>query len=303
MKEVSVVIPVYNNSKGLATLLRALLIQTYPKKYFEIVIVDNGSKDGTLEVARDFQSKTNGLIEVLTENSIQSSYAARNRGIMNSQREVIAFIDSDCFPIPEWIEKGVSALEDQDADLIGGRIKFLFPTKASAADIYDSLTYMQMKTVIEIHGSAPTANLFVLRRVFDKVGLFPQNLRSGGDIILTGRATRAGFKLKYAPEVLVTHPTRGLLELIKKKYRTAGGHLQIWQSEGIGGREALKRFLRYLFPPRPILIARLIEERGSSDMKKHFWSIWLIAWLCRYVVNLGRFRSVLSTDRFRGAKL
>jgi glycosyltransferase involved in cell wall biosynthesis len=294
MKKVSVVVPAYNNSQGLATLLNALLKQTYPKTHFEIIVVDNGSEDGTLDVAKKIQNDNKELVRILIENSIKSSYAARNKGLMNSQWEIIALIDSDCVPIPEWIERGVSSLEDLGADLIGGQVKYKFPSTTSAADIYDSLTNIQVESTIKNHGSAPTANIFVLRKVFDKVGLFPQTLKSGGDIIWTGMATNSGFKLKYAPEVIVAHPTRGLRELIKKKFRVAGGHWQIWQSKGIGRGKIVKKIIQYFFPPRPRHIARLIEDHGTPAMKNQFWSIWLVAWLCRYATNIGRLHSLLS---------
>jgi hypothetical protein len=203
-------------------------------------------------------------------------------------------IDSDCVPAADWIERGVAALDSQEADLIGGHVKFVFSPRANPAEMYDALIHMQMKRSIENQGTSPTANLFIQRTVFDRMGLFMPDVKSGGDTIWTQRATDAGFKLKYAAEVQVLHPARGLRELLKKNYRVASGVLLVWQVKGIGKVTALKRFLTFFFPPRLQTIRALISERGTAEMKEHLWSIWLVAWMCRYATNLGRIKAVMQ---------
>jgi glycosyltransferase involved in cell wall biosynthesis len=288
VKKVSVIIPVYNNPSGLDTLLQALVNQSYPRQLYEIIVVDNGSKDSTIDVARKYQSAYKDLIQVLIEDKVRGSYTARNTGITQSEGEIIAMIDSDCTPIPEWIERGVSALHTHQADLIGGGVRFVFPPHAGAAEMYDAIAHLQIKHVIETLGISPTANLFSRRAVFNAIGLFPVNVKSRGDSIWTRKATRAGFKLLYASEAEVSHPARNLRELLEKKYRLGSESFSFWQSLGMDKSRMLKNVLRYFLPPHPRAIGDLIQSRGTNDMKRHFWSIWLTAWLCRYVTNMGR---------------
>ena len=94
---VSVIVPVYNDGQRIGKCIEALLIQTYPQAHFEIIIVDNGSNDNTRSVIEEHP------VKLLVEDRIQSSYAARNKGIKNAKGEVIAFTDADCIPAPDWI--------------------------------------------------------------------------------------------------------------------------------------------------------------------------------------------------------
>jgi glycosyltransferase AglE len=298
MKKVSVIVPVYNNPDGLGKVLESLVNQSYPRELYEIIVVDNGSNDGlTLNTAVEYQNAYNGLLRVLTENSIQGSYAARNTGILHSQGDVIAMIDSDCIPSSKWLENGLLALDALGADLVGGHVKFIYSSRPSSAEMYDSIVHMQIKHAIATNSASPTPNLFVRKVVFNAIGLFPSDLQSGGDIIWTRKATRSGFKLKFAPEAEVLHPARNLNQLIKKRIRVAGAHFAVWRSKNISVLAIIRDMLRYLFPPRIRYIQKLIEERGSPQMNKHIWSIWFVAWACRYATNLGRVQALLRGVR------
>ena len=80
--KVSVIGPVYNDKKGIKSCLNSLLNQNYHNDDYEIIIVDNGSTDGTKEFL-----KKNSRVLFLEENQIRSSYAARNKGIKHSKNE------------------------------------------------------------------------------------------------------------------------------------------------------------------------------------------------------------------------
>ena len=79
----------YKDSKGLRDSLSCLVNQNFPKDKYEIIVADNGSTDGTLNVAKNFNKKYPGLVHYVIENKIQSSYAARNRGIKLSKGKLI----------------------------------------------------------------------------------------------------------------------------------------------------------------------------------------------------------------------
>jgi glycosyltransferase involved in cell wall biosynthesis len=294
MKTISIVIPVRNNPDGLELLLNALLKQSYPKEYLEIIIIDNNSDDKkTLEVAQNYKTDHAKNIQVFTEKK-KGSYAARNTGIHYSHGEVIALIDSDCIPTPEWLINGITAMEQFNADIVGGRVRFLFSNPPGAAEIYDSLIHMQMQYAIEKKRTSPTANLFVHREVFSKIGLFPSEMQSGGDTIWTATANSFGFKLLYAANAEVLHPARNMSQLLIKRVRVGSGHYILWTRQNKNRSEILTEILRYLLPPRPQFIRKLMQERGTSDMEKLFWSVWIVAWACRYATNIGRILFILK---------
>ena len=289
MRQISVIVPVYNNPDGLEKVLFSLVNQSYSQDDYEIIIVDNNSSiDRTREVALEYRNKYSELVQLVNENSLQGSYATRNTGIKQSQGEIVAMVDADCIPAQDWIMNGVKSLETLKADLVGGQVEFFFSDNPSPAEMYDSMVHMQVKKSIETKGVSPTANLFVRRDVFDAMGLFPSHLSSGGDVIWTGAATRAGFILRFASEAKVFHPARGFKHLIKKKIRVASGFFPIRRSKNISPLAVMKDMLRYLFPPRIRHIRNLIRERGDPDMYQYLWSIWFVAWVCRYATNLGR---------------
>lgn len=224
---VSVIIPVYNDSERLFELLGSLDCQSYGRENYEIIVVDNGSDEDPKQIADKFD------VRLLYEKDIQSSYAARNKGIGLARGEdIYAFIDSDCKACDNWISEGIKAMQQTNASIVGGKVVFTFSPKKRAAEYYDAISNMQIKENVETRGVGKTANLFVKKKVFDTIGIFPQNIKSGGDVLFTMKATQSGFKLVYAPDACVYHPTRSFSQLIIKTFRVAVGKANIKKMSG-----------------------------------------------------------------------
>lgn len=122
---VTVVVPVYNDAGRIGVLIERLLAQSYPKDRYEVIIVDNGSSDETGTIVAGYP------VVLLEERAIQSSYAARNKGIVHACGEVVVFTDSDCVPEDNWLEAGVMALRESGAVLAGGNVRFRFRARAT----------------------------------------------------------------------------------------------------------------------------------------------------------------------------
>ena len=233
MKFVSVIIPVYNDLKGIKKLLPSLIKQTYPQDSYEIIVVDNNSTENISSALEEFN------VILLNETDIQSSYAARNKGIENAKGDIFAFVDSDCVVCEKWLELGVNALEQNNIFLAGGKLTFVF-SKGTASNYYDAITNMQIEEKIK-RGTCATANLFVKKCVFDEIGLFPQYMKSGGDVFFTKKATQNNFNLIYVPEMEVFHPTRQFWELAKKTFRVGIGKAGIKKnSKNINQNDKIK---------------------------------------------------------------
>ena len=228
---VSVIVPVYNNPAGMDLLLGALTAQTYPSGRYEVIVVDNGSTDGTPNVVGRHVENYPDLVRMVSENEIQGSYAARNKGIAAAKGELLAFIDSDCDPTPDWIEQGALALDANSAVAGGGRVEFTFKDeRPNIYEYFDSARKLNQKSYVETSGFAATANLFARKELFDRHGLFLQELLSGGDYEFGRRITRAGEKLIYIPDARVRHPARDTFRAIyQKSKRIATGRRRLRQ--------------------------------------------------------------------------
>lgn len=288
---VSVIIPVYNDSERLYKCLKALENQSYPQDLYEVIVINNNSTESIEAVTSQFQVK-------LYFEQTPGSYAARNKGIALAKGEIFAFIDSDCLPVTQWIENGVKTIETESADLVGGNVKFTFSPQKSLAEIYDSFSNMQIEQNIRTRKVSKTANLFVRKRVFDAVGLFPSHLKSGGDVIWTKKATDANFKLVYSADAEVFHPARKLLPLLKKQYRVGNGQPDIWLEQGQSVKQIFFKSLNSFRPPSPKDIHKIISEKKLHEVQDKFFLLWLAVWLCNTATNLGRLNKLFRRAVF-----
>jgi GT2 family glycosyltransferase len=129
-------------------------------------------------------------------------------------------------PADDWLERGLAALTDLKSDMVAGHVEMPMGTRPSAAAIIDAARHLDQERAVS-GGFCATANLFVRRDVFDRVGRFNDRLISGGDGEFGNRATAAGVALCYGAEAVVTHPPRSTpRELARKAYRLGFGAAQ-----------------------------------------------------------------------------
>jgi glycosyltransferase involved in cell wall biosynthesis len=225
LPQLSVIIPVYNNSSGLRKVLWSLVNQDFDKILYEIIVSDNGSTDKTLDVAKEYADEYPQLVRYVIEDKIQSSYAARNKGIQIAQGDILAFTDSDCVPCESWLTEGCKALRKDNASMIAGRIEFTFKeSQPNIWEYFDAAGKLNQKSYVEGAGFGATANLFVRKEMFKEYGMFLSELESGGDYEFGRRLTQVGEPLKYSEEALVFHPARpGFRSKLAKSKRIAKG--------------------------------------------------------------------------------
>lgn len=129
---VSVVIPAYNVEGYVEDAVTSALRQTYPLQ--EIVCVDDGSTDGTLEILRDLEAEHSDEVQVLTGPN-QGACAARNRGMSVATGEYIQFLDADDVLLPEKVERDVAVLEEnRESLLFGGFVEFKDKTEVKTRE-------------------------------------------------------------------------------------------------------------------------------------------------------------------------
>lgn len=231
---VSVVVPVWRDSSGLAACLEALARQTWPADRREVLVVDNG---GGVELP------ALAGVRVLRE-SEPGSYAARNRGILEARGAVIAFTDADCVPAADWLERGAAPLADPAVGMVAGRIRvtFLDPARPTMVEVYESVASFRQEEYLRRRRFGATANVLTTRAVLEAVGSFDPRLKSLGDIDWGVRVFDAGFRQVYAEDACVDHPARRTLsEFRVRSARMTGGFRDL----GRTGRWPLGKRVRY----------------------------------------------------------
>ncbi len=272
---VSVIVPVYNNIKPLETCLHSLQNQTYSKECYEVIVVDNASQEDISSVANQFSQVT------LAYESKPGSYAARNKGISLAKGEILAFTDSDCIPAENWIEKGVEKLlQVHNCGLVAGKIELFFqiPDQPTAIEFYDAITSLNQKQHVNKDKFGATANMFTFASRFKNVGLFNDELKSGGDMEWGQRVSSQGYKVIYTEEVCIKHPARFSLQQVYKKItRVIGGIYTLgdinigFYNKEKGDLSLLREILQRLKPPVSYLRWRLSDERLQGKKQKLFF--------------------------------
>jgi glycosyltransferase involved in cell wall biosynthesis len=203
--KVSVVIPVRDRRSLLAACLDGLARQGREIP-FEVVVVDDGSTDGSGDAARARDGK--GLTVRVIEGKAEGAVAARQVGVANALGDILAFTDSDCVPRPEWLAEGVRAIDD-GADVAQGITVPARPVGPGERSV----------SVGVEDGLYATCNVFYRREAFDHAGGFDggaarrlgfrlDNRARGlgfGEDTLVGWRVRRGGASAFVPEAVVEH--------------------------------------------------------------------------------------------------
>lgn len=198
---VSVIVPVYNRADLIGSTIRSILAQTYSS--FEIIIINDGSTDDTLDVLNKFVQEHPEKITILNQNN-SGQVTARNNGIKNAGGEYIAFLDSDDTWLPHKLEKQMPLFR-QGVGLVysginevdeSGRILRTVPCeKDMRGDIYRQLLIKNRMT---------GGSVVVKRDAIEKVGIFDPSLKAAENWDLWIRISKE-FSVDYVDEPLVNY--------------------------------------------------------------------------------------------------
>lgn len=273
----SIIIPTHNDPSGILVTLKSLIKQE-TKINYEIVVVDNNSKEENFLLLKKFANNNKDLIKVLRERKIQSSYAARNLGISNSSGEIICFIDSNMWVDPYYINKIVNFYRNTNKNhdkpfYLGCNVEIV-SSKNNIFEKYDKLTGFNINNYIKRANFAPTNCLIINKKTIEMVGLFDDRLQSSGDWEFGQRTFAKGIFQYFSSDITIYHPARNSLSsLLNKKIRIGKG---------------LKK-LKILFKKNTNIFKLIIPSNPFSFIKnsKIKVSVWQkpILYLINYVVD------------------
>jgi glycosyltransferase involved in cell wall biosynthesis/GT2 family glycosyltransferase len=214
---ISVVIPALNEEAVIGRCLDALAKNDFPKNAFEVIVVDNGSTDRTIEIVKSFENVLS--LKLIT---LKNAYISglRNRGAVAARGKFLAFLDADCLAPSNWLSNAFCRLGDSHAGIVGAHY-----------GIPDESTWVGRAWCQDIEkvgdvSYVPAGDLLVNRQKFFAVGAFDESIQTNEDFELCERSRAAGLSVQSYPDLKVTHlgTPRTLLSFYQKQ-RWHGTHV------------------------------------------------------------------------------
>jgi len=218
----TVIIPVLNNPTGLARCIEAI---RRSGTEFELIVVDNGSTDETLSVARRYT-------DCVLERPGLTIGAMRNEGAKIARGTILVFTDSDQEPAQNWLILGVGAIaSDPGIGLAGARVHAP-PQSRWVARTWD--LQRRMSDRAGDIGWLEAGNLFARREAFEAVGGFRSDLIASEDVDLSFRFRRAGYRVVCDPRIVNYHhgDPQTLVEFFQKEQWRGSSGWRAWFTQG-----------------------------------------------------------------------
>lgn len=258
---ISVIIPLYNKEKRITQTLRSVLSQTYND--FEIVIVDDGSTDGSVAEVEKFHDSRIRLIR--QENAGVS--AARNRGVKEARGKYVAFIDADDEWKPEYLEYQYQlTLDFPECKVFASNYVFCDVQGVVSPTILNKLPFKgetgllvnYFEVAAASHPPIWTSAVMIDRETFMETGGFPVGIKSGEDLLTWARLACRN-KIAFSRRALAVFNAEGYDAREKPKRLPA--------EIDIVGRELVELLKEYKTPYLREYIALWHKMRSSIYMR------------------------------------
>jgi len=204
--KLSIIIPTHNSASTIQRCVRSLTSQSFPREQFEIIVVDDGSKDNSTTIAKEA-----GADQIIVTEPCYIG-KARNIGVQNAKADLLAFIDSDCEAEDGWVKIIVKELENFPA--IGGSVKNGNPQSLIAWAEY----FVEFCGYNEFAKRAPAfmmigCNFACTREAYMKAGCQSESITSE-DTLFSQCLKDIGIKPMFIPEMSVMHLCRTTLDKV-----------------------------------------------------------------------------------------
>lgn len=193
--DISIVIPAKNAEREISQCLQSIRELDYDQDSIKIFVVDNGSSDSTINIAKSFGCK-------IFIDPTKTIAGLRNIGAKKSCGEIICFLDADMLVSKTWLKSAVSLFNNKKIGCVTGPLKI--PENSSWLVRTWSLNRVYSKTVGKISW-APSGNMIIRRTSFDTCNGFNENLVTGEDFDFSQRLKANGYLIIFSKDVSAVH--------------------------------------------------------------------------------------------------
>jgi glycosyltransferase involved in cell wall biosynthesis len=206
--DVSLIIATRDRCEKLARCLQSVRQISFERPW-ELIVVDNGSRDGTAAIVREFTNIAPIPARYVFEPK-PGLGNAHNAGVRIARAQILAFTDDDCYPAPDFLSSLWSAFRDPSVGYIGGRILLYDPADFKGTVTHPKPVTFPPNSFIAAGSFFGGANMAFRQEVLTEIGGFdplfgPGALFNCEDYDAAGRASAIGWKGQYRPEVVVWH--------------------------------------------------------------------------------------------------
>jgi glycosyltransferase involved in cell wall biosynthesis len=207
---ISVIIPTFNSMRCLRDCLESVVTASQRCKGVELIIIDNGSADGTYEYLVSNYASRARLFQIKDV----TVAGLRNYGARISRAQYLSFIDSDCVIPPDYFQSALAVFASRDADATGN----YYDLPQSTGWVQETWYNLNRRATNRYVPYLFAGNFIVKRSVFELVGGFDETLITGEDAELGVRMTKAGYKIFASADVSALHLAiqRSVAEFFRK---------------------------------------------------------------------------------------
>jgi cellulose synthase/poly-beta-1,6-N-acetylglucosamine synthase-like glycosyltransferase len=281
----SIIIAARNEEKNIPLLLNALSEQTYPREFFEIIVVDDYSVDSTADAVRVFNLPNLVLVQPDAPSLFSSKKKAIETGIKIAGGELIITTDADCTPGKNWLQVINSFYVKNDAAFMAAPVKFSY--KHSIIQIFQSLDFLTLQGITaasvsaNFHSMCNGANLAYKKEAFQQVNGFEgiDEVATGDDMLLMYKIWKANpgkvFYLKNKEVIVTTKPMTRWKDFFMQRKRWASKTL-------VYDDYRIIVVLVFVYLLNCLFIALIIASLFSS----FYWWYVLAFWIVKTIIEL-----------------
>lgn len=273
---VSVIMPVRNEADFIERSLQAIFRQNYPHEFLEIIVADGESEDSTPAIIERLRRESSIPIHTV-KNPNKIAPCGLNLAVNKASGEIIVRVDGHCEIAPDYVANCVKYLQSGKTDCIGGQIETIGETLTAQAIAY------AMSSKFGVGGSAFRCGSDQLREVdtvafpgyrrdvFERLGLFNEELIRNQDDEFNYRLRKSGGKILLAPEIKARYYSRSNFKSLWKQYFQYG-YWKIRVLQLHPKQMSTRQFIPFIF-----VLCLLISIAASFFFESARWASAVIA--------------------------